>query len=87
MPMHDWTRVDAGTYHNFHQDWTIEICRTLNRGILPSGYMSMVDLKVGGTEPDVATLKLRDQLLHITVVRLALIGWMSHVESRIVVLQ
>ena len=38
MPIHDWTRVSAGIYHSFHQDWTIEICRTLNRGILPPGY-------------------------------------------------
>jgi hypothetical protein len=60
MPIHDWTRVDAGTYHDFHQDWTIEIRRTLNRGILPPGYRAMADLKVGGTEPDVAALKLRE---------------------------
>jgi len=25
MPIHDWTRVAAGIYHDFHQDWTIEI--------------------------------------------------------------
>ncbi len=25
MPIHDWTRVDAGTFHDFHQGWTIEI--------------------------------------------------------------
>jgi hypothetical protein len=60
MPIHDWTRVDAGTYHDFHQDWTIEIRRALNRGILPPGYRAMADLKVGGTEPDVATLQLRE---------------------------
>src|SRR5436305_14967643 len=60
MSVHDWTRVDAGTYHDFHQDWTIEIRRTLNRGILPPGYKAMTDLKVEGTEPDVAALKLRE---------------------------
>jgi hypothetical protein len=60
MPINDWTRVDAGTYHDFHQDWTIEIRRALNRGILPSGYRAMADLKVGGMEPGVATLKLRE---------------------------
>ena len=59
MPIHDWTRTDSGAYHSFHQDWTIEICRALNRGILPPEYMALADLKVGGTEPDVATLKLR----------------------------
>src|SRR5687768_9174816 len=60
MPIHDWTRTDAGSYHDFHQDWTMEIRRALNRGILPDGYMALADLKVGGTEPDVATLKLSE---------------------------
>ncbi|MBY0513699.1 MAG: DUF4058 domain-containing protein [Gemmataceae bacterium] len=59
MPIHDWTRVDAGTYHDFHQVWTIAIRNALNRGILPPGYMALADLKVGGVEPDVAALKLR----------------------------
>lgn len=60
MPIHDWTRVDAGTYHDFHQGWTIEIRNALNRGILPPGYMAMADLKVSGWEPDVAAVKLRE---------------------------
>ncbi|CAN5885253.1 hypothetical protein BH23PLA1_BH23PLA1_04010 [soil metagenome] len=59
MPIHDWTRVSAGTYHNFHQDWTIEICRTLNRGILPEGFIAMADQRVSGPEPDVVALRLR----------------------------
>ena len=36
MPIHDWTRVDAGLFHDFHQDWTIELSRSLNAGLLPS---------------------------------------------------
>ena len=27
MPMHDWTRVDAGIYHAFHHEWISEIHR------------------------------------------------------------
>lgn len=27
MPIHDWTRVDAGLFHDFHQDWTIPMNR------------------------------------------------------------
>ena len=46
MPIHDWTRVDAGMFHDFHQDWTIEICRTLNRGSLAAGYFAMTDQRV-----------------------------------------
>lgn len=59
MPIHDWTRVDAGTYHDFHQVWTIAIRNTLNRGILPEGYIAMADQKVQGPEPDVAAIQLR----------------------------
>jgi hypothetical protein len=28
MPIHDWTRVDAGLFHDFRQDWTIELRRS-----------------------------------------------------------
>lgn len=59
MPIHDWTRVDAGTYHDFHQDWTIELRRTLNAGVLPPGYFAMADQRVSGPESDVVALQLR----------------------------
>jgi len=59
MPIHDWTRVESGTFHDFHQDWTIEIRRTLNAGVLPAGYFAMADQRVSGPEPDVVALQLR----------------------------
>jgi hypothetical protein len=43
MPIHDWTRVDAGLFHDFHQDWTVEICRALNAGRLPPGLAALVN--------------------------------------------
>jgi hypothetical protein len=43
MPIHDWTRVPSGLFHHFHQDWSIEIARTLNRGRLPNGLSALVD--------------------------------------------
>jgi Protein of unknown function (DUF4058) len=58
VPIHDWTRVDAGTYHDFHQGWTIEIRNRLNGGILPDGYFAMADQRVSGPEPDVVALRL-----------------------------
>ncbi len=57
MPIHDWTRVDAGLFHAFHQDWTIELARTLNRGLLPSGFSALPDQVTGGGEPDVLALQ------------------------------
>lgn len=58
MPIHDWTKVRANRFHHFHQDWTIEIARTLNRGLLPPGYLAMAEQIAGGPEADVVTLSL-----------------------------
>src|SRR5689334_3814096 len=57
MPIHDWMRISAGGFHDFHQDWTIEIRRALNAGILPDGYSALTDLKVEGYEPDVVAIQ------------------------------
>ena len=43
MPIHDWTRIPAGLFHHFHQDWSIEIVRDLNRGRLPRGVVRVVE--------------------------------------------
>lgn len=59
MPIHDWTRVDAGLFHAFHQDWTIELYRSLNAGRLPAGYIALPDQQTGGPIPDVLTLSRR----------------------------
>lgn len=56
MPIHDWTRVDAGLFHDFHQDWTIELRRSLNAGRLPPGFTALTDQRIGGPIPDVLTL-------------------------------
>jgi hypothetical protein len=56
MPIHDWTRVDAGLFHDFHQDWTIELRRSLNAGRLPPGFIALADQQIGGPIPDVLTL-------------------------------
>jgi hypothetical protein len=59
MPIHDWSRVDPGTFHDFHQAWTIEIRNALNAGGLPPGFFAMAEQIVGGPIPDVVTLKRR----------------------------
>lgn len=48
MAIHDWTRVPAGLFHHFHQDWSIEIARTLNRGRLPKGLSALVEHQTVG---------------------------------------
>ena len=57
MPVHDWTRVDAGIFHHFHVAWIDEIARALNRGLLPADYYALAEQIAGGWEPDVVTLK------------------------------
>jgi hypothetical protein len=57
MPIHDWTRVDAGTFHDFHQVWTVAIRSALNRGLLPEGFFAMTDQVISGPVPDVVTLQ------------------------------
>jgi hypothetical protein len=57
MPIHDWTRVDAGIFHHFHHTWITEIQRALNRGLLPPEYYALAEQIAGGLGPDVLTLQ------------------------------
>ncbi len=57
MPIHDWTHVPAELFHHFHQDWSIEISRELNRGRLPDGFIALVEQRAGPVEPDVLAIE------------------------------
>lgn len=57
MPMHDWTRVEAGIYHAFHHEWISEISRALNRGLLPKSLYALPEQVAAGFGPDVLTLQ------------------------------
>jgi Protein of unknown function (DUF4058) len=59
MPIHDWTRVPAGTYHFFHQRWVQDIAAALNAGGLPPGFFAMSEVDAKGPIPDVLALKAR----------------------------
>jgi hypothetical protein len=58
MPIHDWTRVEAGIFQDFHSTWMIEIKRVLNAGLLPASYYALAEQIAGGREPDVLTLQV-----------------------------
>ena len=60
MPIHDWTRVDAGTFHHFHQRWAAALSDALNAGGLPPDYFALLEQGTSGPIPDVLTLRLRD---------------------------
>ena len=57
MPIHDWSRVDHGIFHDFHQSWTIELRNALNGGLLPAGFFAMAEQVLSGPIPDVVTLQ------------------------------
>jgi hypothetical protein len=59
MPIHDWTLVDAGLFHNFHQLWIAALTNALNTGGLPADYFALTDQILGGPIPDVVTLTKR----------------------------
>ncbi len=56
MPIHDWTRVEPGDFHHFHQRWISAIADALNGGLLPPEYIAMTEQVTGRPIPDVVTL-------------------------------
>lgn len=58
MPVHDWTRVDSGLFHDFHQSWAVSIKNALNGGVLPPEYLALVEQRIKGPIADVLTLRL-----------------------------
>src|SRR5262245_13500327 len=60
MPLHDWSKVPAGLYHHFHQDWTAQLTRTLNRGLLPIGVSALIEQRAGKREGDVLAVESFD---------------------------
>jgi hypothetical protein len=43
MPIHYWTRVNAGTFHDFIRGWQFDLRRPLNKHILPRGYYTVAE--------------------------------------------
>lgn len=57
MPMHDWTRVMPGIFHDFHHTWISTIRDALNDGLLPDDYYALAEQIADGPIPDVLTLE------------------------------
>lgn len=56
MPVHDWTQVYSGIFHDFQQSWSIRIKDHLNANLLPQGVLALVEQKTGIVEPDVLSV-------------------------------
>jgi hypothetical protein len=71
MPVHDWTRVEAGIFHDFHVTWIPEIKKTLNGGLLPEGYYALAEQHAGQAITDVLTLHTNASLQSPSTLALA----------------
>ncbi len=60
MPIHDWIRVDANTFHDFHNSWIIHLKEALNAGVLPPDYYAQSEQHMRQLIPDVLTLHSSD---------------------------
>lgn len=56
MPIHDWSRVEDASFHDFHQAWLAQIRLRLNTGVLPEGYFAHIERHFGRFESDLLTL-------------------------------
>jgi hypothetical protein len=57
MPIHNWSPMPAGLFHDFHQTWSIQIKIALNSGILPKGVSALVEQHAGPLEGDVLAIE------------------------------
>lgn len=56
MPVHDWTRVEAGIFHSFHNAWITHLVDSLNSGLLPSDYYALGEQHAGRLVTDILAL-------------------------------
>jgi hypothetical protein len=62
MPVHDWTQVGPGTFHDFHTAWITAIRTTLNDGLLPPDYYALAEQVAGDVGPDILTLRAAEPI-------------------------
>jgi hypothetical protein len=56
MPVHDWTRGEAGIFHEFQTVWIGAIRNALNESLLPQGYYALAEQHAGFHIADLLTL-------------------------------
>jgi hypothetical protein len=53
MPIHDWSRVDAGVFHAFRQQWIGALCDALNAEILPEDHFALIEVAARVPVPNI----------------------------------
>jgi hypothetical protein len=56
MPVHDWTRVEAGIFHAFQVAWISEMQKALNGGLLPEDQYALIEQHGGQSITNVLML-------------------------------
>ncbi len=73
MPVHDWSKMDAGIFHDFHHSWIEEIQRALNRRLLPNDHYAMVEQHVAESRRDSLTIpSMKDEEFDMSSVTAAM---------------
>ena len=63
MPIHDWTKVYPGIFHDFHQGWTVEIVSHINRAADGRGeYYALLERNVDVPVDHPMDARRRDEL-------------------------
>ncbi|HQZ68052.1 MAG TPA: hypothetical protein PLY87_23335 [Planctomycetaceae bacterium] len=75
MPLHDWTRVLAGTFHDFHYIWVAELRHRLNRGLLSEGFYAQAEQVAGGSLPDMPLFLDPDWYVNVPLEETYLKAW------------
>lgn len=52
MPVHDWTRVSAGTFQDFHNGWITPLIEALNGGVLTDGFYAQTRQRASEVDDD-----------------------------------
>jgi hypothetical protein len=58
MPIHDWSRVEDASFHDFHQAWLAQIRLRLNTGLLTEGYFAHIERHFGRFESNLLALSI-----------------------------
>jgi hypothetical protein len=74
VPIHDWTRVTAGIFHDFHLGWILALKQVLNGGFLPPGYYAMAEQIAGGTGPEARAVVVRHTSNHEVIALIELVS-------------
>jgi Protein of unknown function (DUF4058) len=51
MPVHDWSTVEPGLSHDFHQGWIVAIRNALNSRLLPDDHFALLDHRMHNNAP------------------------------------